>query len=170
MVWILDRYMGHSISIPYTPSGRFTVSILQRECNFQMDWHIEQGLILSHFIWKSHTFCATFWLNLSQFTLSLKADIHGKKKKTYFQILVRSWHACLGLLHCSIGYCVELFVLDNNLCQNYSHFIKKMFHPYFLNKWTIKRKVTRRCKQFKFLKIWECPLYGICEYTFNYNK
>ena len=60
--------------------------------------------------------------------LSLKADIHGEK--AYFQILMRSCHACLGLLHCSKGH-FELFVLESNLCKNYSHFIKKMFHPYF---------------------------------------
>ena len=29
--------------------------------------------------------------------------------------------------HCSIGYCVELIIVDNNFCENCSHFILKWF-------------------------------------------
>ena len=34
--------LGHSRWNPYTPCGRFTISIPQGECDPQMDWRIEQ--------------------------------------------------------------------------------------------------------------------------------
>ena len=34
--------MGYSMWNSYTPCGRFTMNLPQVECDFQMDWHIEQ--------------------------------------------------------------------------------------------------------------------------------
>ena len=68
-------------------------------------------------------------------------------------------HDLICVFHCYTDYCVELIIMYDNLCENWTHFILKWFQRnYFWN-----------CDSYRRLPISKY-LYKITEYTFKFEE